>query len=39
MKGNGTMLVVVLILALTMACGSENQGAGREGVSTTTAPE
>ena len=26
MKANGTMLAVVLILALTMACGSENQG-------------
>ena len=26
MKGNGPMSALVLILALTMACGSENQG-------------
>ena len=26
MKGNGPMSVLVFILALTMACGSENQG-------------
>jgi hypothetical protein len=32
MKGNGTMLALVLILALTMACGSENKGGpGTEG--------
>jgi hypothetical protein len=32
MKGNGPMLALVLILALTMACGSENQGGlGPEG--------
>jgi hypothetical protein len=32
MIGNGTISVLVLILALTMACGSENQGGtGRAG--------
>jgi len=28
MKGKGSITALVLIMALTMACGSENQGAG-----------
>jgi len=35
MQGNGTMWALVLILALTMACGSENQGGREEGPGTT----
>jgi hypothetical protein len=31
MKGNGAMPALILILALTMACGSENQGGVGQG--------